>query len=660
MKLILALNSLLAVTGAQASLLRRQAQATDDDTDYMLLRAGKCIDFDAKPVTSWSQCQEAAKVLAFRTTSSNPGNSKPGCRLMNSGVVAFNGSSNNYSCSPALPCLCETPRRKTPVCSDDGVFQPDPDQYYVITSNEGKALLDSGFPHVVEMSNAISLDNVPKRNATTSTHWRFVQEDNGQWKIMSRYTGLMMGASDSNSKYGEASTVTKKEGLVYSFWENDYVHEKPLWFTPTCNSQNTGVELHSKNKQYSITSEAEGYTYAKLSDGWNVYQRKGTGCTSKSVTCESAFGPNAHRASRKLCGTWHEKHALECHINTWHEHKIGATVPQYWRITPVDQFMRITEPNNNKYWEDDVTIYDKRSTSNSPATVSESMALIETFGGVAAAAFATSIQVAFCPLCGAMTTALAALAIGTGADFLFGTDAPEPFDIEGALRDLEREILGQVETMMDEALALQGAAQARDNFQGRREWFYKDYRTRKHFLMEKQDMDELELLSGVMLTKLDEFKVDIKTFFGIADNFRHDTQTARRLEYSFDILKLAWTELMLMEQENLLLESYTDSSYTCAELLELNTVHDDVQEARDMLTKTVDLIFDVLVQDGPSYFLEERQFDFANLSYNIKPQLAFLDGFTNKTLTLCEELRTNDEYRYQFETGDHDFVPIIT
>ncbi|MEM9692063.1 MAG: VCBS repeat-containing protein [Myxococcota bacterium] len=652
----------------------RQALTDEDPTlNPVVVTSGTCASNGFRPLETVAACNAAEDVvLSNGKNVSAPlgsgGAAQHGCSVsvvavpfhggpVGLGTVFNPGSASqleDQACTHNAPCVCNDEVTTTPVCND-GAFEPDPHKYFTIRSANGRYIRSTS--DTGSRSGTILLTRRPgdarepyeqpgrdyDYNATVSPsdirlHWRFEESPQGV-SVINRRTGqrLSVGPVPSGHHYDTDGDVLTSSSAG-SPWTATCRGAQVLLETAGGSPLDAGGLLRDNGRTLNIALPLV-FTEPQ-SPG---FERLGSKCFRKSRSCTSTFGSEYVRTDRKLCGTFHDLHALQCTRTV--DAPLSMHVPQGWYIEEVHTYSRAASFDPAPITVDPLT---------SPSAVASSLAsfgesTLGTFGAASVTVLtnATTFAKGSGPLYGAM------FAIGLNAAFeflpAFGVgifDRPDPVDllaeaVSDALQQLSVDLTAQTEVMIDNGLAQESARALDARMSLRRLEFYTLYPDRKENRLALDSNFQTLSLANEVFGNASEFRVDIEEAFPNLGPSPSELDL-RRAHFALDTAKLATTEQMIMLAEGVLVEALGEDGLTCDQIV----FDRGLQFFADFSAAKLEGAVDELVKYGRSSAAhrlsmskDEFEFDARNFSYPIQPQLEFFRRIVAETKSKCRLLR---------------------
>ncbi|MCB9608306.1 MAG: VCBS repeat-containing protein [Polyangiaceae bacterium] len=566
---------------------------------------------------------------------------------------------NAQKCTHDRPCVCNDlgPAPEAPQISAcrDGVFQPDPNKYYTIKSPNGRYMRTVADGEFGDSSTVMytriqgdALQPYSSRNlediSTPSDvrfHWRFTETDAG-YQSISRGTGNAMQVNRAINQIS-VKPVSDVVPPTFSCRGSQVVIEQSGLYPV-----DSGGLFRDSNRAVITTPPI--VRVKRLTPG--IMIRK-TPCMSKSKSCESEFGPDFNdNTTRELCGFLNTKHELTC--TSFIDVPVSMQVPQTWYVEEVHDFQRAVS-----FDVAPVTVAPLTSTSATGDALS-------TFGlstarnlGPAAAETAISISqklAGSAPMVGGVVS----LGLGflPGGEFDF--NKPDPVadlaaTVQVALEQLAQDVEVQTKLLVENALAEENAQQLSDTIKSNREDFWKDYGQNQRPLIFSPTASPSRL-ADILLEQGTRYDGDLDTLFpDICAADSADCQPSvldlKQAHFAFNLVKLAIPEAMLILSEGALMDVLGNEG-SCDDAIQFFSIDDHAKKYARLLQNAVD----ALVRYGRlssanrlSASADEFEFDARNFSYDIKPQLAFLNKILADTKSKCRKLRDpNSTFRQHF------------
>lgn len=680
-------------------------EAEESNVNPVVVTSGTCKSKGFKPILTQAGCDQAATILfADRPTTDGQlgtpaavdssgnlidqtplgctaGTRAPATEGEPSELITYFPSPtsaptelNAQKCTHDRPCVCNDlgPAPEAPPISAcvDGVFQPDPNKYYTIRSPNGRhirtvgdsdaltfttrvvytpILGDAHQPYTRDFDpddaqfRALEEINTP---SDIRLHWRF-QGTEGRFKTISRGNGGALTAS--------TRTVLTRP-----------LSEAPK-FTFTCRGSQVVMKQGGSSPIDSggLMEDSDRTRRMSLPDLLPSPQSPGdtlrkTRCMPKKRNCGDEFGPGFTQDYSHWCGIGKEE--LFCGKSL--EVPVSMHVPQTWYVEEVHDFKRAVN-----FDVAPVTVAPLTSTSAAGDAVStfglEAFALSAArTGGGAAAAFATAVKASgTLAKSGPMVGGVVSLGLGflPGGEFdFFSKPEPDPVaelaeTIQVALQQLAIDVEAQTKLLVENALAEENAQQLSDTIKSNREDFWKDYGQNQRPLIFTPTASPSRL-ANIMLEQGRRYDGDLDRLFpDICAADSADCQPSvldlKQAHFAFNLVKLAIPEAMLMLSEGALMDVLGNEG-SCDDAIQFFSIDDHAKKYARLLQNAVD----ALVRHGRlsaanrlSASADEFEFDARNFSYDIKPQLAFLNRILVDTKSKCRKLRDPDStFRQHF------------
>lgn len=687
----------LAVSRLQTSPLAPTPARLSDEPEVLMITKLFCFTRDLRMVETLQECQTAGERLGLNifpetsipvsvsdarvqegcTIFENPATGKVGvtfkeefkCRKGGIGQPcnSLGGCGHDNPC----PCFNDNPA-PNPVCKD-GVFQPDINKYYTIGSINNRFLattrdIDSDFvvltpdlpsyvphrddltPYSTQTSAFISsqaFDPESFRMSDARVHWRFVPKGNGQYEIVGRGSGHRLQAKLNGGV----------DALVLHV--SDSIYSNPVLFTPRCVGSMVVLDMPNNRQIMDCCDYVDKVKRQPL--------RSANAASNSAALAQVFLEP---QTPGRILST----NKLVAPLNSMKlEHR--------WFIHEVTDFMR-----PGKFDPKPVTV----NPLFSEAQIADHLA---SQGGSLKPTIAEGVPI----VAGAVTVlsddllkkmkvgppfASAALAFGLSfgleAAGVGGGDNSGEIDIldlatvmQQALQDLADDLIARTDDLVETKIVEESARMLGNNMIARRRWFMEDYPKVKHFEIARQNLVRIDNVADRLFREVDDYQVDIETFYGLS--FTPTSQNAKRSHFMLDTLKLAVTELMIMEQEAHLMKAYAQPDVPCSAIADINNLNENAQFMSDLLRKSQETLIKFITEvrkcevdaltftfecpaESKKNFVAETTFDIQHFSYPIQLQLDRLKNVTLDTLTKCERLRDpNDSFRSEFENDEFDF-----